>query len=466
MQRVSTLVGLIEEGSYMSSVEELTKLATLKEKGILTEAEFNLEKQKILSASKDKTANGSTVQPKTAEPGKVKRCKSCQVDIAKKASKCPHCQTKQGAGTFGKLCLVIGVVWASIHGFIGYQGGAHTDAPTKVLATDQVALTDKFEIRVRRIEVRQRVGSEFFGTVAGKGANYLAVIIEVKNVSDRPVSWLPDVAGVIDGKGIKYNRDHGASGAYATEVNFNTKILSDLNPGVTTEQLSVFELPVSLTQSKNWVVVIDAGERIHFVDPSNSLVSVGPSTVNTAAISKAQVQSEPSKSLRTETQDSSSTSKQDAATTRGNAARQEGSKLQFLTSIPRVYLPALQSIYSAEINDLTAIDGTIDWAKNSPIALAPIYLRQGTTSGVEDLLVHFQSSAYCGSDGCMVGVVLWDDEADKYTVVNQLWATELAFGVGYTNGMHDLRIDGLSFEWDGKKYVTASASAEATVETE
>ena len=40
----------------------------------------------------------------------MKVCKSCKEEIKKKATKCPHCQTKQGMGFFTGLFLIFAVL--------------------------------------------------------------------------------------------------------------------------------------------------------------------------------------------------------------------------------------------------------------------------------------------------------------------------------------------------------------------
>ena len=63
-----------------------------------------------------------------------------------------------------------------------------------------------------------------------------------------------------DSKGTQYSVDIGASGDYASEVGTDVKILSDLNPGISTKEVDVFEISEELFEKGGWIILIDADQ--------------------------------------------------------------------------------------------------------------------------------------------------------------------------------------------------------------
>ena len=218
---------------------------------------------------------------------KTKVCQYCNKEIAKTADICPGCGARQKKPIYikGWFWIIIAVI---VIGIIGAISGGDSDTQVKKnTASENVAqqnpdnsvssggendkaynigdviTTDKFEIKVNSVETRKSVGGEYFSQTPSDGGVYVVVSYEVKNISDEPISAFlcPSVKLEDSGK-ITYDSDIGASSYYATEANLDTKIVSDLNPGITVKDAEVFEISEESYNAGGFSVYIDAGEKI------------------------------------------------------------------------------------------------------------------------------------------------------------------------------------------------------------
>ena len=89
---------------------------------------------------------------------------------------------------------------------------------------------------------------------------YIAVRFKYKNISTKPIGMFsskPDIK-LKSPDGTKYNSDNGASVAYAAQLNLDEKVFSDLNPGITVNSATVFEVSQELFNPATWKVLIEA----------------------------------------------------------------------------------------------------------------------------------------------------------------------------------------------------------------
>ena len=85
----------------------------------------------------------------------------------------------------------------------------------------------------------------------------------MKNVSDEPVGMFdyPTIK-LVDEKGTEYTSDIDASSSYAIETDIdNSKVLSDLNPGISITDTEVYEISQESFASGQWFIEID-GQKI------------------------------------------------------------------------------------------------------------------------------------------------------------------------------------------------------------
>lgn len=122
--------------------------------------------------------------------------------------------------------------------------------------------TNKFEITILSIKEKSQVGGEYINSQASEGGIYVAVTWQYKNISDKPIgSFSTPSINMIDKNNTKYNSDIGASSYYATEIDLNSKILSNLNPGITVKDASVFEISKELYDIGGWKLKIKADKE-------------------------------------------------------------------------------------------------------------------------------------------------------------------------------------------------------------
>lgn len=130
----------------------------------------------------------------------------------------------------------------------------------------QMVKTDKFEITLTKLLEKSSVGGEYFAQKASEGATFVIVEFKYKNISGKPISSfsLPHNLKLVGSDGIKYESDTGASGTYATETNNNAKIMSDLNPGITSNNSMVFEISKDSWKQPGWSLLIDADDDVYY----------------------------------------------------------------------------------------------------------------------------------------------------------------------------------------------------------
>ena len=202
----------------------------------------------------------------------MKQCKECKQEISSSAKKCPSCGKDQ-RNWFMKHkilsfigAIVVLIIISSIANGGGdntpsvSNGGSSNNSSNEVVANvGDVIGTDEFEITITAIEEMSKVGGEFFEETPSEGGTYIAVTWQYKNISDKPIgSFSTPSINLLDKNETEYDSDIGASVSYATESELDTKILSDLNPGITVKDADVFEVAKELYDAGGWRLKIDA----------------------------------------------------------------------------------------------------------------------------------------------------------------------------------------------------------------
>lgn len=203
----------------------------------------------------------------------TKKCKSCGEEIAKGAKVCPNCGAKQKKSIFKKwwfwiIVAVIAIAAISSGGNnenprivdSNSQETTQTETETIYKVGDTLA-TNKFEIKITDVKTATHVGGEYFNTEPSDGGIYVIVEWECKNISDSPVSAFgcPSIK-LVDKNNVKYDSDINATSYYATEVNLDRKILSDLNPGINVKDAQVFEISEDAYNAGGFSVLVDADQ--------------------------------------------------------------------------------------------------------------------------------------------------------------------------------------------------------------
>ena len=205
---------------------------------------------------------------------KLIQCKSCNAQIAKNAKACPHCGAKNKKPIYKKwwVWVLVGILLLIIVSAAGggddssSSGNASTKETKAETATEapttkigDVLTTDKFEITVESVETRTKVGGQYFDSTPSEGGIYVVINWNYKNISDSPISsWSCPSLHIKDANGTEYDADIGATSSFATEIDLDRKVLSDLNPGISVKDAEVFEVSEELYQAGGFSVFVDA----------------------------------------------------------------------------------------------------------------------------------------------------------------------------------------------------------------
>lgn len=174
------------------------------------------------------------------------------------------------------IVLVIFVVLALVFGGKGDKaantGGVSTsesqsEAPKNAKVGEMFTLKNS-EVGVLSVEVLDEVGEDILKKEASDGGVFVAVVWQMKNVSDKPLSMFetPDIA-LIDSKGSKYDNDIEATSYFDIEKQIdNSKILSDLNPGILVKATAVYEVSKDLFNLNDWKLKIEEGSDSKLID--------------------------------------------------------------------------------------------------------------------------------------------------------------------------------------------------------
>ena len=201
---------------------------------------------------------------------KLTKCTVCNADVAKGAKSCPACGAKIKKPFYKKwwvwaLAVVVVIAIASSSGGSGdvtvqnEQGQTEKTQTEKVVNIGDVITTEDFEICIKSVETRTKVGSQYLNTAPSEGGIYVVVNWEYKNITDKPISSFscPNIK-ISDSNGVKYDSDLSATSYYAMEVDLDAKTLSDLNPSIKVVDADVFEIFEEAYNEGGFVVSVDA----------------------------------------------------------------------------------------------------------------------------------------------------------------------------------------------------------------
>jgi hypothetical protein len=135
------------------------------------------------------------------------------------------------------------------------QAGKPAEQPHR--PSEQIRLGD-LGLVLQPAVVKHQVGLDIAPAVAADGGVLVLIRFSVTNLSAKPVSAanLPEIK-LVDDKGTQYAPDAGKTGLYAMASKFDSKLFSDLNPGITVKNAVVFEVSKDSFNPATWVVVTD-----------------------------------------------------------------------------------------------------------------------------------------------------------------------------------------------------------------
>lgn len=210
------------------------------------------------------------------------KCKDCGKEVSKSAKVCPNCGAKLKMALWLKALIVfialgfIGAITSKdkpeakkVATEVASSATAKSDAATPAPepakpAGPQVGVpfrSGDVEVTVTGVEQKSQVGNPMFASRPAEGGVYVVVRWKYKNIGSTPIGLFskPNV-NLLDPKDVKYDVDIGASSSYATEANLTSKVLSDLNPGITASEAEVFEVAKGAFDKNTWRVLVSADD--------------------------------------------------------------------------------------------------------------------------------------------------------------------------------------------------------------
>ena len=141
-----------------------------------------------------------------------------------------------------------------------------------------------FRITISSAKVTDAVGGGPLRDTPAAGGEFLAVAWSYTNVSSAPVEFFqaPRLA-LVDAGGHVYSSDVEASSAFASQINADAKLLSNVNPGITIADGDVFEVGKSLFNPETWKLRVTSGDGNVDVALAPTAAKAGASAVTQAA---------------------------------------------------------------------------------------------------------------------------------------------------------------------------------------
>jgi hypothetical protein len=136
------------------------------------------------------------------------------------------------------------------------SGNGQTIESTSGLHIGDSVTEDQIQITVTSVDTYSTVGGQFLSHTASQGGILVAVQFSFKNISKTPVgAFSQPSAHLLDPSGTSYDPDVEATTDFAQQINEDQKVLSDLNPGITTQGESVFEVSSDSYNPATWHLI-------------------------------------------------------------------------------------------------------------------------------------------------------------------------------------------------------------------
>jgi hypothetical protein len=211
-----------------------------------------------------------------SQNGTTKNCPKCGEEIQNTAKKCKHCQADL-RNWFVRHKILTGILVVIVIMIIASLGGGNDENKEVASSDDNTVKTEdekaekvlykiaepintgELELTITSVEEKKQVGSQYFNSSPSEGGTYVAVAWKYKNTSSEPIgAFSQPRINLVDSNGVSYDADINASSNYATELDNDNKIISDLNPGITVKDANVFEISKDNYTQGKWNLVVKA----------------------------------------------------------------------------------------------------------------------------------------------------------------------------------------------------------------
>ena len=138
------------------------------------------------------------------------------------------------------------------------SNNTQTKSSETIYKVGDVIKTSKLEMCITRVRKLDKVGTKYLDRKPAEGAVFVAIDYKYKNISKE--GYYPSV-NLISPDKAKYSLDVSATISYSSEQETNSKVISDLNPGVTANDVVVFEISKEEIIKKGWLIDFD-GKKV------------------------------------------------------------------------------------------------------------------------------------------------------------------------------------------------------------
>jgi hypothetical protein len=140
------------------------------------------------------------------------------------------------------------------------------EEPAKFYQIGQSVKTNKFELSIPSTRSTMNIGSGFGAETPAQGGFFLIIKFKYKNISSAPIgSFETPSFELYDPSGNQVEEAISAAFQLALEDPSGKKLASNLNPGISITESKVFEVSNEYWKGgKNWVIILDADEKISF----------------------------------------------------------------------------------------------------------------------------------------------------------------------------------------------------------
>jgi len=205
----------------------------------------------------------------------MKPCKACGQEISKSTKQCPHCGHDQRSWFMRhKFLSFIGIIiiLAALGNALGDEDSAtdtasktNKEAATKeevIYQLNEEVPLKKTTFTLTKVDEMKTIGDpSFLGKEAADGAILVGVQYTVKNATNEPISGSTPSLKLIDENGVTYKSDFDTSVQYGVEIGHDTKVVSELSPGITVKGVDGFEIGEEYFNQGSWFVEVE-GKKI------------------------------------------------------------------------------------------------------------------------------------------------------------------------------------------------------------
>jgi hypothetical protein len=289
----------------MGCLEDLEKLGTLRDQGLLTADEFDQQKRKILALAPGSEQHITQVSPRSAvDPSEEKAwhlasCQSCGKSASPLRRKCPQCGQTLRRGPvwtvvrwcawtliWGVLAAVCAILAIAAITYLGRNAGteprsasAGRNQPPTVFKVGDVIHTAQLDAEVTKVSERYSVGSSQSTVLPSEDNMFVVVNLRLKNVTTQTVSsvYTPSVWLMPPDGDHLFRPDARATAAFVAESHSGEGVPKDLRPNAEVRTVNAFEVSRERFNPAIWMIGMIVGDEPTFVAFSDRMeVSARP----------------------------------------------------------------------------------------------------------------------------------------------------------------------------------------------